>query len=162
MRKAIVIATAIFFAALTLNSSRSEPTTAPVILGAVEHRLVLDEMLLKSLPAVAVDVTFETGEGEKSGRYTGVLLWSLIDRAGLVDEAGKNASLRHTLLITGRDGYSVALAIGELDPHYEGKSVILAYDGGEPTASTEELRLVVPGDVHGGRSVRDVATIEVR
>jgi hypothetical protein len=27
--------------------------------------------------------------------------------------------LKHTLLITGRDGYAVALAIGELDPHYE-------------------------------------------
>jgi len=162
VRKAIVIATTFFFAALTHSASRSEPTTAPVILGAVQHRLVLDEMLLKSLPAVAVDVTFETGEGKKSGRYTGVLLWPLIERGGLVDEAGKNASLRHTLLITGRDGYAVALAIGELDPHYEGKSVILAYAGGEPPASTEELRLVVPRDVHGGRSVRDVATIEVR
>jgi hypothetical protein len=91
-----------------------------------------------------------------------VLLWSLIEKVGLVDEAGKNASLKHTLLITGRDGYAVALALGELDPHYEGKSVILAYAGGEPPASIEELRLVVPGDLHGGRSVRDVAFIEVR
>jgi hypothetical protein len=32
----------------------------------------------------------------------------------------------------GADGYSVALAIGELNPHYEGKLVILAYAGGEP------------------------------
>jgi hypothetical protein len=54
------------------------------------------------------------------------------------------------------------LAIGELDPHYEGKSVILAYAGGDPPASAAQLRLVVPGDVHGGRSVRDVAAIEVR
>jgi hypothetical protein len=59
-------------------------------------------------------------------------------------------------------GYAVALAIGELDPHYEGKSVILAYAGGDPPATAAQLRLVVPGDVHGGRSVRDVAAIEVR
>jgi hypothetical protein len=30
-----------------------------------------------------------------------VLLWSLIEKAVLVDGAGKNASLRHILLITG-------------------------------------------------------------
>jgi hypothetical protein len=66
----------------------------------------------------------------------------LLENAGLVDDTGKNASLKHMLLIPGRDGYAVALAIGELDPHYEGKSVILAYAG--------------------GRSVRDVAAIEVR
>ena len=39
---------------------------------------------------------------------------------------------------------------------------ILAYQGGEPPASFEALRLVVPGDSHGGRSVRDVARIEIR
>ena len=79
-----------------------------------------------------------------------------------IDEPGKNASLRHTLLIAGRDGYAVALAFGEIDPHYEGKSVILAYAGGEPPVSFGALRLVVPGDAHGGRSVRDVAAIEVK
>ena len=95
-------------------------------------------------------------------RYTGALLWSVIERAGLVDDAGKNARLKHTLVVIGRDGYAVALALGELDPHFDGKSVIVAYDGGEPPASSTALRLVVPGDVHGGRSVRDVATIDVR
>jgi hypothetical protein len=53
------------------------------------------------LPAVTVDVTFETGEDRKSGRYTGVLLWSLIEKAGLVDEPGKNRALKHSLIVTG-------------------------------------------------------------
>ena len=53
------------------------------------------------------------------------------------------------------------MALGELDPHYEGKSVILAYAGGDPP-SFSALRLVVPGDAHGGRSVRDVSSIELR
>jgi hypothetical protein len=65
-------------------------------------------------------------------------------------------------MITGRDGYAVALALGEIDPHYEGKQIIIAYLGGEPSASMSSLRLIVPGDVHGGRSVRDVAKIELR
>src|SRR5262249_58262035 len=75
--------------------------------------------VLKSFTAVTVDVNFETDKSEKSGRYTGVLLWSLIEKAGLTDVATKNGSLRHTVLITGRVGYAVALAICELDPNYE-------------------------------------------
>ena len=57
----------------------------------VKQELILDEALLKSLPAVTVDVTFETGEGKKSGSYTGVLLWALLEKAGPIDEPGKNA-----------------------------------------------------------------------
>jgi hypothetical protein len=56
----------------------------------------------------------------------------------------------------------VALALGEFDPHYEGKQVLIAYAGGKPSASMSSPRLVVPGDAHDGRNVRDVATIELR
>ena len=158
----LVIAAALILAASTASVTFGGSPEAPVLEGAVKQRLVLDGALLKSLPAVTVNVAFETGQGKKSGRYTGVLLWSLLERAVLVDESGKNSHLPHTLRITGRDGYAVALAAGEIDPRYEGKSVILAYEGGEPPATSVAPRLVVPGDVHGGRSVRDVATIEVR
>jgi hypothetical protein len=54
-----------------------------------------------------------------------------------------------------------AMVLGELDPQYQGKSVILAYAGGDPPASFSALRLVVQVDVHGGRSVRDVSRIEL-
>jgi hypothetical protein len=158
--KTVIIAAAFCLAALVANETDS--IAAPILGGSVQQRLVLDDALFKSLPAVTVDVTFETDNGKKSGRYTGVLLWSLIEKAVLTDVDEKNAALRHTLLVTGRDGYAIALAVGELDPHYEGKSVILAYAGGEPPASIDAPRLVVPGDKHGGRSVRDVASIEVR
>ena len=89
-------------------SQASEPA---VVEGAVKQRLILDEALLTSLTGVAIDVTFETGQGKKSGRYTGVPLWALLAKAQPIDDSGKNASLRHTLLITGRDGYAVALAL---------------------------------------------------
>ena len=67
---------------------------------------MLDEALLKSLPATTVDVTYETSEGKKSVSFTGVLLWALLEKAELIDEPGKNAQLRHTLLVTGRGGYA--------------------------------------------------------
>ena len=64
-----------------------------VLRGAVKQQLVLDEALLTSLPAVTVDVTFETGEGKKSGSFTGVLLWALLEKAVPIDAPGKNAQL---------------------------------------------------------------------
>jgi hypothetical protein len=36
-----------------------------------------------------------------------------------------------------------AMVLGELDLQYQGKSVILAYAGGDPPASFSALRLVV-------------------
>ena len=47
------------FAALTFDASRGEPAAAPLVLGAVHKRLALDGELLKSLPALTIDVTFE-------------------------------------------------------------------------------------------------------
>jgi hypothetical protein len=162
MRLRRVAITATFLAVIAPVIGWSEQTGPAVLRGAVRKQLAIDEALLKSLPSVTVAVTFEGGQGKKCGSYTGVLLWALLEKAALVDEPGKNASLKHSLLITGLDGYAVALAIGEIDPHYEGKRVIVAYAGGDPAASTSALRLIVPGDAHGGRSVRDVATIEVK
>ena len=161
MRLSFILIAA-FLAAVAPSLTWSESAQPAVLQGAVKQRLVLDDALLKSLPAVSIDVIFEAAQGSKSGRYTGVLLWALLEKAEAIDEPGKNASLKHTLLITGRDGYAVALAMGEIDPHYEAKQVIVAYSGGDPPASMSSLRLLVPGDVHGGRSVRDIATIELR
>ena len=49
--------------------------------------------------------------------------------------------------------------MGEIDPRFEGKSVIVAYQkDGQPVSS---LRLIVPGDSHAGRDVRDLAELTV-
>jgi hypothetical protein len=39
----------------------SESPQAAVLEGAVKQQLVLDDALLKSLPSVSIDVSFETG-----------------------------------------------------------------------------------------------------
>jgi hypothetical protein len=63
-------------------------TSTAVLQGAVKQQLVLDDALLKSLPSVSIDVTFER-QGKKSGRYTGVLLCALLEKAEAMDEPGK-------------------------------------------------------------------------
>jgi len=130
------------------------------ISGRVEQPRTLALADLQALPPVVVEVTYATARGPQAATYTGALLWSLLTAAAPVDEPGRNTHLRHTLLAHGKDGYAVAVAIGELDPHMEGKQVIVAYaQDGKPLPS---LRLVVPGDSHAGRSVRDLVSIEVR
>jgi hypothetical protein len=70
--------------------------------------------------------------------------------------------LRHTVAVTGRDGYAAVLALAEIDPEFEGKKVLLAYRRNNQPFPNNELRLVVPGDRRGGRSVHDVMRIELR
>lgn len=51
--------------------------------------------------------------------------------------------------------------VGEIAPEFEGKQVILAERMDDQPLDAEELRIVVPLDRRGGRSVRKVARIEV-
>ncbi len=131
-----------------------------VISGRIEHSRTLALADLQALPPVSVEVAYTTTRGQQKAAYTDALLWPLLTAAAPVDEPGRNTHLLHTLRAQGRDGYAVALAIGELDPHMEGKQVIVAHtQDGKPLPA---LRLVVPGDSHAGRSVRDLVSIEVR
>ena len=86
-----------------------------------------------------------------------------MQEAGIAEAKGNHPDLRHALFVTGSDGYVVTLGFGEIDPDFEGKQAIIAYArDGAPLPETDGLRLIVPGDKHGGRDVKDVAKIEVR
>ncbi|HEY5226792.1 MAG TPA: hypothetical protein VIJ06_08380, partial [Methylovirgula sp.] len=109
---------------------------------------------------VTVTISQATDHGPVAATFTGALLWTVIGNAGWVNGAEKNVYIRHTILVTGKDGYAAALSEGEIDPKLEGKQVILAYaQDGKPL---DAPRLVVPGDVHAARGVHDVVSIEVR
>lgn len=64
-------------------------------------------------------------------------------------------------MITGRDGYRAVLALGEIAPDFENKSVILANRMDGKPLGAGHPRVVVPLDKRGGRSVRDVMRIPV-
>lgn len=115
---------------------------------------------LKALAPVSAEVAYLTGHGEEHARFTGVPLWTLLEEAKLADETGKMPGIRHSVLVTGRDGYAAALSFGEVDPEFEGKAVLLAWQRDGKDLDTPQL--VVPGDKRGGRYVHDVIRIEVR
>lgn len=142
------------FSALSLVASAAEPAK---LVGTVKAPMTLDSATLGSLPVASVSV----GSGSARDTYTGVLVWDLLKKAELLDNAGKGGALRHTLLVTASNGYAVAVALGELDPAYGNKRVLLAYHSSDGSVSFDHLKLLVPGDLHAGRAVRDVATIEV-
>jgi DMSO/TMAO reductase YedYZ molybdopterin-dependent catalytic subunit len=114
---------------------------------------------LQRLPAETAEVSYQTDRGPVTARFTGVLLWSLIAAAGGIDDSGKGAELRHAIRITARDGYVVVTSTGEIAPDFGGKPALLAYqrDG----QILPDLRIVMPGDKHGGRNVREVTAIRI-
>jgi len=130
--------------------------------GLVLHRRQITLAALQAMPAVTVEASYSGGHSGDPAKYKGVLLWDLLQQVELADVENKNGKLRRALLITGRDGYSAALAEGEIDPDYAGKTVILAYEKDGMKLEGGDVLLVVPGDKRGGRYVHDVVHIEVK
>ena len=144
---------------LAVSAAWAADPDAVRIDGAVLHQQTFSAADLKAMPPATVETSFKTMHGEEHKSWTGVLVTDLLKKAGLKNDDGKNAFLRHSLLVHGKDGYGAVLSIGEIDPTGEAKRVILAY---RDEADLAGLRLVVPGDLHGGRQVHDVVEIEVK
>jgi hypothetical protein len=130
--------------------------------GAVLHPQSFSLADLKAMQAQQVETDFKTKHGEDHRSWTGVAVLDLLQKAGLKNDSAKNASLRRTMFVHGKDGYVVALAYGEIDPMAEGKHVILAYRQIDTKTDLTGLRLVLPGDFHPERQVHDVIEIEVK
>jgi len=77
------------------------------------------------------------------------------------DPAGRNDKLRFYASATGSDGYQAIVAWGEFDPTFENKAVLLAFTQDGKSLAGGGPRLVVPGDIRGGRYVSDVVSIRL-
>ncbi len=142
---------------------RAQPPTSQsagiVIEGRSGSSLVAIPQDIAALARTAVSLPTE--HGGRQARYEGPLLWSLLEHAGAIDASKPREHVRQTVLITGRDGYTVVLALAEISPEFAGKRVILADRIDGQPLGPEHLRLVVPDEHRSGRSVRDVARISV-
>jgi len=114
-----------------------------------------------ALPHETATVTIEG----KTATYQGVPLTRLLERVGApTGKALHGPALRDVVLVTGRDGYAVALSLAETDPAMRKAAILLADRAdGQPLAETAgPYRLVVEGDQRAARCVRMVASIAVR
>jgi hypothetical protein len=132
------------------------------VVGQVADRLRLHVDDLKSYPVHTVDVTFQAGTVTQQHQYVGALLTDVLATAQpRFDPTVKNDQLRFWVSATGSDDYSALVAYGEIDPGFGAKQVLLAYqeDGNDLCAAGP--RLVVPGDIKGGRYVSNVVKVRL-
>jgi len=155
----------LFLGVLGCRVSLASGSDAISISGAVEHPLSLSLAALKREPATTENVSLMTERGALAASYTGVLLWTLLQEAVIKSTPGvKNDILRHTVVVTGSDGYTAVLSVGEIDPKFGGDRAMIAYavDGKPLSRRRGFARLIVPTDKAAGRAVFGIASITVR
>lgn len=146
------------FAAL-LAASPAAHAASVNLTKSVQHAASIDPTMVEQLPATESTIAFQTSHGPEKATYTGATLWSVLQKSASVNSDPRQR-LHQVIIVTGSDGYTAALALAEIDPDFEGKPVLLAYKrDGKPM---NDLRLVVPGDKFGGRSVQNAVRIEIR
>jgi hypothetical protein len=122
----------------------------------------LSDAELAALPPTEVLASFIGEHGQERAKYRGALVWSVLERAGAVDPNTPRPHVRQIVTATGQDGYTAVLALAEIDPAFEGKTVILAFEREGASLGAGHARLIVLGDQRGGRSVRDVVRLAVQ
>jgi hypothetical protein len=140
----------------TLSGAVADPSViTPATLAALNKSQIMTET-----------ATYLQGATSVTDTYTGASLWHLIQDAGLLtNPAIKNDALNFIVVATGSDGYRAVFSLGEIDPAFGNQKDIVAYadTGGQLGAGGSDgaLRIVVPGDIAGGRYVSNVTSLQV-
>ncbi len=133
--------------------------------GQVLNPLKLTAADLKSsYSAQKTDVTYLSGTDTVKATFTGVYLRDILDAAQVnYNPDQKNDTLSLYIVATGSDGYQAIIAYGDIDPNFGNQPILVAYEqDGKTLTDTTAIRLVVPGDVHGGRYVSGLVSLEIR
>jgi hypothetical protein len=117
-------------------------------------------------PVTTESVTYTAAGIPVSDNYTGTTLWNLLaDAGGVTTTTAKNDILSKYVIATGSDGYQAVFSLGEIDPMFGSQPVLVAYadTAGQlgPKGSDGLARMVVPGDIAGGRYVSDLVSLQV-
>jgi hypothetical protein len=135
--------------------------------GAVaDPAIITPETLSRLNQSQTETATYLSGSGSVTDTYTGVSLWNLVQDAGLLtDPSIKNDLLNFVVVATGSDGYRAAFSLGEINPAFGNQQDIVAYadqKGQLGSGGTDgAMRIVVPGDVAGGRYVSNLTSLQV-
>ena len=118
-------------------------------------------------PVATESVTYKAAGVPVSDTYTGTTLWNLLaDAGGVTTSSAKNDILSKFVIATGSDGYKTVFSLGEIDPAFGNQPVLVAYADTTkqlgPTGTDGLSRMVVPGDIAGGRYVSDLVSLQVK
>jgi len=118
--------------------------------------------IVRTLPQTTQTVRITSPRRSGDYVFTGALLFDYLRAAGMVPTIHRPGGFSHGYVVAkAEDGMTVAIAYAEIAGGFSGKQVMLAteQDGGPIRAG---LRLVVPDDYLGGRSIAGVASLEVK
>lgn len=159
--------------ASTKPSLGGGPSTLFTVSGEVQNSMSFDAMTdwaALGLTEVTQTVSYLSGSTPQTRTYSGYLLWDLLNSSaiGLVtDPAVRNDILNKYVVATGTDGYKAVFAMGEIDPGFGGRDYFIALEEvvngvSVPLSDADGFaRVVVPGDVRGGRYVSNLYSLEV-
>jgi hypothetical protein len=134
---------------------------AIVLTGTDGARATLSAADIAALPRVSVTATIHGA----THTFEGPPLTALLARIGAPSgDQLRGPALRHVVLVRARDGYMVALSLGETDAAFRTTGMVLAdrIDGAPIEEADGPFRLIVEGDLRAARSVRMVDAIELR
>ncbi|MBL8534185.1 MAG: PEP-CTERM sorting domain-containing protein [Betaproteobacteria bacterium] len=144
-----------------------QSTSFSVLGGVSTPGLTFDLEDLQDMTTITQTVSFLSGSTQQTRTYVGVSLWGLLDSVGIVaDSSIKNDILRKYVVATGSDGYKAVFSMGELNPGFGNQPDMIAFaevvGGNEVLLSGDGFaRIVVPGDLRGGRYVSNLISLEV-
>ncbi len=126
-------------------------------------KLTADD-LKNNYTAQTADVSYISGTDTVKASFTGVYLSDILDAAQVnYNPDQKNDTLSLYIVATGSDGDQAVIAYGDVDPDFGNQLILVAYEqDGKPITDGGPIRLVVPGDNHGGRYVSNLVSLEVR
>lgn len=128
------------------------------IVGDAENPDSMSPQELRTLPAQTQTVTFDTKNGPQRHTYVGPRLIDVLELSGVTgDSTDEHAHLAAAVVVTGADGYTAAVAWGEISPVFAESPVLVAHT--EDGEDLDRPRLVVPGDIKGGRHVSDLTEL---
>ena len=130
------------------------------VTGDLPMPLKLSMAELAAMPRQSVKVPNPNG-GDYT--YEGVSLFEVLKKAGAPGaNTLRGAALANYVLAKASDGYQVTFTLGEIDPSFGNTMILIAdkRDGAPLPGNQGSLRLIVPNDHEGARSVRMLETLE--
>ena len=151
------------FVSIQATESAEDGTLLVDGLVATPLSLTADSLSL-NYESQTVDVTYLSDDEVIETTFTGVLLWDVIASAQpTLDMNVLNDQLSMVIVVTGSDGYQVAVSWGEIAPDFANQPILIAYEENSSAIDeSDDLRLVVPSDRYGGRYVHGVVNISLR
>ena len=160
-RRRILVSVAILLLCALQMAAQLAQEPKLAVTGDVPTPLTLGASDLAAMPREQAEVSEQ--DGEKT-TYEGVPLQEILKKAGIpFGRQMRGKALAGYVLAEAKDGYAVAFSLGELDPDLGGTRVIVANKrDGKPLFEYQgPVRLVIPADKEGARSVRMLEKLEV-